>query len=73
MKAEILRVQIENAKLLLTQSGLPIQAVGKRCGFPCFKYFGQVFRRETGMTPRAFRKIRRIRPEGGPTHPNVAL
>jgi LacI family transcriptional regulator len=55
LKAEILRVQIENAKLLLLQSGLPVEAIGKQCGFPYFKYFGQVFRRETGVTPRAFR------------------
>lgn len=62
LKAEMLRVQIENAKLLLTQSGLAIEAVGKRCGFPSFKYFGQVFRRETGITPRGFRQMRRIAP-----------
>lgn len=60
LKAEILRVQIENAKRLLAQSGLPIEAVGRRCGFPAFKYFGQAFRRETGATPRAFRRARRL-------------
>ncbi len=62
VKAEILRVQIDNAKLLLTQSNLSIEAVGKRCGFPIFKYFGQIFRRETGVTPRGFRQMRRIPP-----------
>jgi len=62
LKAEILRQQIENAKKLLCQSDLPVEAVGKRCGFPVFKYFGQVFRRETSFTPRAFRKMRHISP-----------
>jgi LacI family transcriptional regulator len=60
LKAEILRVQIGNAKLLLSRSNLPVEAVGKQCGFPRFKYFGQVFRRETGVTPREFRKRRWI-------------
>ena len=57
-KAEILRMQIENAKLLLTQSELSIEAVARQCGIGSFKYFGQVFRRATGSTPRAFRKTR---------------
>ena len=63
LKAEILRTQIENAKLLLSQSDLPVEAVGRRCGFPVFKYFGQVFRRETAVTPRAFRKMRHVSSE----------
>jgi LacI family transcriptional regulator len=60
-KEEILRVQIENAKLLLTQSELSIEAVARQCGIGSFKYFGQVFRRETGGTPRAFRRTRQTR------------
>jgi LacI family transcriptional regulator len=62
LKTEILRVQIENAKMLLAQSGLSVEAIGKQCGFPNFKYFGQVFRRETGVTPRAFRQQSPILP-----------
>ena len=58
-KAEILRVQIEAAKTLLVQSELSIEAIARQCGIASFKYFGQVFRRETGVTPRAFRKLRR--------------
>jgi LacI family transcriptional regulator len=57
-KAEILRIQIEDAKLLLTQSELSIEAIARQCGIGSFKYFGQVFRRVTGCTPRAFRKTR---------------
>jgi len=61
-KAEIVRVQIEAAKMLLTQSELSIEAVARQCGRTPFKYFGQLFRRETGLTPRAFRKAQRVAP-----------
>jgi LacI family transcriptional regulator len=57
-KAEILRMQIENAKILLIRSELSIEAIVQRCGFSSFKYFGQVFRREVGVTPSSFRKTR---------------
>jgi LacI family transcriptional regulator len=59
-KAEIVRVQIEAAKMLLAQSELSIEAIARQCGGASFKYFGQLFRRETGLTPRAFRKARRV-------------
>lgn len=55
IKSEILRIQVENAKSLLRESSLSIKAIGFQCGFSTFKYFGQAFRRETGVTPRAFR------------------
>jgi LacI family transcriptional regulator len=57
-KAEIVRVQVEHAKMLLTQSDLPIEAIAAQCGVS-FQYFGQLFRRETGVTPRAFRHAQR--------------
>jgi transcriptional regulator GlxA family with amidase domain len=59
-KGEIVRVQIEAAKMLLAQSELSIEAIARQCGGASFKYFGQLFRRETGLTPRAFRKTRRV-------------
>lgn len=54
-KAEILRVQMESAKQLLIDTDLPIGVVSERTGFSEAKYFIEVFRNRTGLTPRAYR------------------
>lgn len=55
-KHEILRVQMERAKLLLCETDLPVETVCRRSGFVSFKYFARAFQRATGMTPRGYRK-----------------
>jgi LacI family transcriptional regulator len=55
-KREILRVQLDQARRLLCESHLPINVVAQRCGFATYKYFGDVFFRELGMRPGAYRK-----------------
>jgi LacI family transcriptional regulator len=55
-KTEILRIQLEYVKVLLATTLLPIQTVAKKSGFSAFRHFAEVFQRETGMTPRAYRK-----------------
>ena len=59
-KEELMRVQIERAKVLLRQTDMGIESVSKRCGFTAFGYFVRAFRRETSMTPRAYRRSSRI-------------
>lgn len=48
--------RVSKAKLLLTQSKIPAQEVGFRCGFNSLQNFNRVFKRHTGTTPGAFRK-----------------
>lgn len=48
--------RVEKAKLLLTQSKIPVQEVGFRCGFNSLQNFNRVFKRHTGTTPGAYRK-----------------
>jgi LacI family transcriptional regulator len=55
-KSEILRVQLEHSKVLLSKTLLSIEMVALRSGFSAFRRFSEVFQRETGMTPRAYRK-----------------
>lgn len=55
-KTEILRVRLEHAKVLLSTTLLPIEAIARRSGFTAFRHFSEVFQRETGLTPRAYRK-----------------
>jgi LacI family transcriptional regulator len=59
-KQELMRVQIERAKMLLSQTDMSIELISRRSGFTAFEYFVRAFRRETGMTPRAYRRGSRI-------------
>jgi len=59
-KEEILRVQMDRAKQLLRQTSLPIEHVARKSGFPSFRYFARVFRREEGVTPRSYRQMQRV-------------
>ena len=43
---EILKVQLDRAQRLLSQSNITIKAIAKHCGFSMFKHFARVFRRE---------------------------
>lgn len=53
---EILRVRIERVKDLLLQTDCSLDEIAKRTGFPHTEYLSVVFKRETGQTPRLFRK-----------------
>jgi LacI family transcriptional regulator len=55
-KREILRVQLDQARRLLCESHLPMEVIAQQCGFTTYKYFGDVFVRELGMRPGAYRK-----------------
>src|SRR5262249_39881187 len=55
-KREILRVQLDQARRLLCDSHLPMNVIAQRCGFTSYTYFGDVFSRELGVRPGAYRK-----------------
>jgi LacI family transcriptional regulator len=55
-KREILRVQLDQARRLLCESHLPMNVIAQRSGFATYKYFGDVFFRELGVRPGAYRK-----------------
>jgi LacI family transcriptional regulator len=54
--AEIIRVRIETARRLLTQSQFKIDDIAHRCGFSDIKNFYVAFKKLAGMTPAAFRR-----------------
>ncbi|MBN1590603.1 MAG: DNA-binding transcriptional regulator [Pirellulales bacterium] len=54
-KEEILRVSIEKAKRFLTLTDYTLQRIAGLCGFKTASHFGVVFKRVTGMSPKAFR------------------
>lgn len=55
-KSEIMRVQLERARQLLTQTDMPLTTIAEKTGFSQVKYFCEVFRKKIGVTPGAFRK-----------------
>jgi LacI family transcriptional regulator len=59
-KSEIMRVQIERAKALLTRTDQTLESIVHRCGFASLKYFSRAFRREVGMPPNAYRRMQRM-------------
>lgn len=60
LKAEIDRVRLNRAKLLLTETDLPISQVAQRSGFNETKYFCEVFRRREGTTATLYRSKFRL-------------
>jgi LacI family transcriptional regulator len=58
-KSEIVRIQIEHAKKLLSQTDRDCASIAKKCGFNSQAYFTIAFRREVGMTPNAYRRMDR--------------
>lgn len=52
---EILRQRLAEVKMLLKKTDLPAAVIARKCGFCTPSYLNNVFRRETGMTPRRFR------------------
>jgi LacI family transcriptional regulator len=62
---EILRVQLERVKQLLTQTDLSIDEIAERCGFAHVEYLSVAFKRELGVPPSKFRVLNR--PKGNST------
>lgn len=50
------RTRVEMAKSLLLGTDRPMGAIAEACGFGDGERFAVAFRRETGLTPRAFRR-----------------
>lgn len=52
----LIQVRIANAKRLLSSDlSLTVKQVGEKCGFNDNSYFGKVFKKFTGVTPREYR------------------
>lgn len=59
-KEEIVRVQMERAKTLLSGTDMPVASVANKSGFTSLVYFSRAFRQQIGLTPRAYRKQHRM-------------
>jgi LacI family transcriptional regulator len=54
-KEEMMRIRLERAKQLLTETNLPVSSVAEKCGFSEAKYFSHVFHARLGLTPGQYR------------------
>jgi LacI family transcriptional regulator len=59
--SEIRRVRLERAKRELVQSTRPLAEIARDVGFGTLQRFYEVFRREVGIAPSAYRQQRRLR------------
>ncbi len=58
LTAYIASVRMERVKTLLAETSLSVSDIAHRTGFVNMPYFCKVFKRETGMTPMAYRQAR---------------
>lgn len=56
--AEIHRVQMEQAKRLLSHTTLLVKQIARRCGFRYVSAFNRVFCQHTGLTPARYRRAK---------------
>lgn len=52
--------QFEKAKQLLKETALPVSDIAAKCGFNDYNYFGRVFKKRYGTSPKAMRKSQGI-------------
>lgn len=52
----LLSYRLDRAAEYLGSTDLPVTEIASRCGIPGVSYFAEVFHRQYGMTPTAFRK-----------------
>ena len=55
----LVSLRIERARVLLEKTELTITEVGMRCGFGQPSHFATAFRKASGLSPRAWRELRR--------------
>jgi AraC-like DNA-binding protein len=68
--ARIRRRRLEHAAELLAARTAPsqVEKIAQECGFISAEYFSRAFRREFGLSPRAYRSAHRDRPNAAPTN-----
>ncbi len=66
-QAEIRRVQLQRIQQLLIETELPLKRIAELTGFEYMEYMATLFKRATGHTPGAYRRLHR------PSTPPVSL
>lgn len=61
---EICRIRIQRARKLLAETDLSMQDIAEACGYTSYTYLGNVFKKETGISPGRYRKEAQTRDHG---------
>ena len=54
--AELRRIRIDHAKRMLTETNTKIEAIARQCGYCNSSNLSLAFKRDTGLSPRAYRR-----------------
>ncbi len=54
--ADVINARVEAAKLLLTDTNIPVTEIGEKCGYGSLIHFSRQFKKITGLSPAAYRK-----------------
>ncbi|CAA6690719.1 MULTISPECIES: DNA-binding transcriptional regulator [unclassified Lentimonas] len=52
---EIRRIRINHVRKLLAKTDMTMQEIAEACGYSGYNYLGMIFKKETGMSPGAYR------------------
>lgn len=58
---EMRRLRIDHARRLLAETNLTMQEIAEACGYASYNYLGNVFKKETGISPGRYRTQSRNR------------
>ena len=61
-KEEILRVRLNRARQLLSETDFPLWTIAEKIGLEHTEYLNVIFKKKTGLTPGQFRAQGRGRP-----------
>lgn len=63
----ITNIRIEQAKSLLAGTSYSVQKIADQVGYGNYSYFTRIFKKNTGMTPNAYRKAYQTSSDGSPS------
>lgn len=58
--ADVINARIGSAKVMLTETDLPMIEIGSRCGYNSPVHFSRQFKQITGFSPSDYRKLRHM-------------
>ncbi len=56
----MLELRIDKAKHLLLYTHYSLEKIAEQCGFPSSNYLSLIFKKKVGISPRAYKKLKRL-------------
>ncbi len=55
------RIRVDSARTLLAETEIAIRDIGFKCGFNTVQHFNRTFKKYSGVTPKQYREMKKIR------------